>query len=162
LKAKRNCDDAGDDLLTLGRGGSMRGPNLLAARADGPVALDSTGFRSENRTFGAAEARSEGGMRRKAWSRAVLGLLALASALATAMPPARAQQMCTPAIKDCESEADAEAQRCASQCQRYDTICADRCDDTHDIIVRYCWIKRALCKAPDESKGPVKASSERN
>lgn len=100
-------------------------------------------------------------MRRRAWSRAMLGLVVFACALATAMPSARVQQMCTPANRDCESQADVEAQRCAVQCQRYDTICADRCDDTHDVIVRYCWIKQALCKASEESKGLVKASSER-
>ena len=99
-------------------------------------------------------------MRRRAWSRAVLGLIAIGVAFAAATPPAYAQ-MCTPAIKDCEGKADAEAQRCSVQCKRYDTICTDRCDDTHDIVVRYCWIRQALCKAAEESQGFVKASSER-
>jgi hypothetical protein len=69
--------------------------------------------------------------------------------------------MCTPAVKDCESDAHAEAQRCALQCARYDTVCSDRCDDTQDVVVHYCWIKAALCKATEESQGFVRASSER-
>jgi hypothetical protein len=97
-------------------------------------------------------------MRRKVWSHAVLGLMALAGAFAVATPSAHSQ-MCVPAIKDCESQADAEAQRCSLQCTRYDTICTDRCDDTHDIVVHYCWIKQGLCKAAEESQGFVKASS---
>jgi len=99
-------------------------------------------------------------MRCMARSRAVLYLMALAGAFATAAPPAHAQ-MCTPAINECETQAATEAQRCAVQCQRYDTICADRCDDTHDVIVRYCWIKQALCKATAESNAFVKITSQR-
>lgn len=99
-------------------------------------------------------------MRRRARSGAVLGLIAIGVAFAAATPSADAQ-MCTPAIKDCENQADAEAQRCSLQCTRYDTICTDRCDDTHDTIVHYCWIKQALCKAAKEFDGLVKASSER-
>jgi hypothetical protein len=125
-------------------------------------ALVSTGFGVEIEGPGKLWLVREGGMRRRAWSRAVLGLVALAGAVAAPMPPAQAQaQMCTPAIKDCESQADADAQRCTFQCQRYDTICTDRCDDTHDIIVRYCWIKQALCKAPEESEAFVKTTSQR-
>jgi hypothetical protein len=103
---------------------------------------------------------AEGVMRRRTWSRAVLGLMAIGIALAVTTPATHAQ-MCTPAVKDCERQADAEADRCALKCTRYDTICADRCDDTHDIIVHYCWIKAALCKATEESRGFVRASSER-
>lgn len=99
-------------------------------------------------------------MRRRARSRAVLGLIAIGVAFTAAAPPACAQ-MCTPAVKDCEGQADAEAQRCSQQCTRYDTICTDRCDDTHDIVVHYCWIRQALCKAAKEFDGFVKASSER-
>lgn len=100
-------------------------------------------------------------MRRRAFSRAVLGLLALAGAFAVATPSAHSQ-MCAPVNGDCESDAHAEAQRCVLQCARYDTICADRCDDTHDITVHYCWIKAALCKAAERSHGFVKASSNRH
>jgi hypothetical protein len=99
-------------------------------------------------------------MQHRTWSCAVLGLTVLAGAWALATPLAQAQ-MCTPAIKDCESEAHAEAQRCALQCPRYDTICSDRCDDTHDIVVRYCWIKSQLCKAAEQPQGFVRTSSER-
>ena len=99
-------------------------------------------------------------MRRRAWSRAVLGLIVIGVAFAAATPSAYAQ-MCTPAIKDCEGQADAEAQRCSLQCTRYDTICTDRCDDTHDIVVHYCWIKQALCKAAEESHGFVNPASQR-
>ena len=99
-------------------------------------------------------------MRRRAWSRAALGLIAIGVIFAVMTPLARAQ-MCTPAIKDCESRADVEAERCAHQCTRYHTVCADRCDDTHDIIVRYCWIKAALCKAADAGPGSVKPLGER-
>jgi len=99
-------------------------------------------------------------MRRIALFRAVLGLIAIGGAIAITAPAARAQ-MCTPVIKDCESQADAEAQRCTMQCTRYDTICTDRCDDTHDIVVRYCWIRQALCKAAEESHGFVNRASER-
>lgn len=98
-------------------------------------------------------------MRRMAWSRAMLGLVVIAGAFAITMPPALAQ-MCSAAIKDCERQADAEAQRCTFQCQRYDTICADRCDDNHDTFVRYCWIRQALCKSSAASESPVKSSSE--
>ena len=90
----------------------------------------------------------------------MLGLIAIGGAITMVTPVARAQ-MCTPAIKDCESQADAEAQHCTTQCTRYDTICTDRCDDTHDVIVHYCWIKQALCKAAEESHGFVKATRER-
>jgi hypothetical protein len=99
-------------------------------------------------------------MRRRAWSRTAFGPVVLAGALALITSSSYAQ-MCTPAVKDCESDAHAEAQRCALQCQRYDTVCSDRCDDTHDIVVHYCWIKSALCKATEESRGFVRASSER-
>lgn len=99
-------------------------------------------------------------MRRRIRSCATPGLIALGIAFAAATPAARAQ-MCTPAIKDCESQADAEAQQCTLRCTRYDTICTDRCDDTHDIIVHYCWIKQALCRAVEESSGLVKATSQR-
>jgi hypothetical protein len=99
-------------------------------------------------------------MRRSAWSRVMLAAMAIGFAAAATTGSARAQ-MCTPAIKDCESQADAEAERCARQCTRYDTVCADRCDDTHEIIVRYCWIKAGLCKAADAGQGYVKALSER-
>ena len=98
-------------------------------------------------------------MRHRGWSRAMLGPVMIAGALALAIPAAQAQ-MCTPALKDCESQADADAQRCTFQCQRYDNICTDRCDDTHDTIVRYCWIKTALCKASRESQGFTKASGQ--
>jgi hypothetical protein len=90
----------------------------------------------------------------------MLGLIAIGGAITIVTPAARAQ-MCTPAIKDCESQADAEARHCTMQCTRYDTICTDRCDDTHDIVVRYCWIKQALCKAAEESHGFVNPTSER-
>jgi hypothetical protein len=99
-------------------------------------------------------------MRRRICSRVVVGLLAISIALAVTTPSTEAQ-MCTPATKDCESQADAEAARCVLQCTRYDTICADRCDDTHDVIVHYCWIKSALCKAADGGQGYVKVLSER-
>jgi hypothetical protein len=99
-------------------------------------------------------------MRRRAWSRTVFCPMVLAGALALITPSSHAQ-MCTPAVKDCESQADAEAARCALQCTRYDTICADRCDDTHDVIVHYCWIKAALCKTADGGQSYVKALSER-
>jgi hypothetical protein len=99
-------------------------------------------------------------MRCKPLSHAMLGLIAIGGAITIVTPAARAQ-MCTPAIKDCESQADAEARHCTMQCTRYDTICTDRCDDTHDIIVRYCWIKQALCKAAEESHGFVNPTSER-
>ncbi len=98
-------------------------------------------------------------MRCMARSRAVFCLMVLAAAFAAAALPARAQ-MCTAAVNDCETQAATEAQRCAFQCQRYDTICADRCDDTHDVIVRYCWIKRSLCKASEESQSFIKAVRE--
>ena len=98
-------------------------------------------------------------MRRRAWSRVVLGLFALGIVFAATTPSEA--QMCTPANKDCERQADTEAQRCTLQCTRYDTICVDRCDDTHDVVVHYCWIKAALCKATEESQGFVRASSER-
>jgi hypothetical protein len=98
-------------------------------------------------------------MRRMMRSRAMLGLVVLAGAFATA-PPARAQ-MCAPAVNDCETQANVEARRCSFQCQRYDTICADRCDDTYDTVVRYCWIKAAFCKASEQSQAVVKASSQR-
>src|SRR5262249_3839259 len=97
-------------------------------------------------------------MRHKLLSRAMLGLIALGGAI-TILTPAHAQ-MCTPAIRDCERQADAEAQRCALQCNRYDTICADRCDDTHDVVVHYCWIKQALCKAAEQSDGVVRPASD--
>ena len=99
-------------------------------------------------------------MRRLLWSRAMLGLVVFAGAAAVTMPPARAQ-MCSPAIPDCENQADTEARRCAIQCSRYDTICADRCDDTRDISVRYCWIRRDLCKVSIGSGGIVRTWSER-
>ena len=92
--------------------------------------------------------------------RPVLGLIAFGIAL-VALTSAADAQMCTSAIKDCETQADAEARRCTLQCTRYDTICADRCDDTHDIVVHYCWIKQALCKAAEESHGLVNPASAR-
>jgi hypothetical protein len=98
-------------------------------------------------------------MRRRAKSRTVLDLIVLAGALALLTSSSYAQ-MCTPASKDCESDAQVEAQRCLLQCPRYDTVCIDRCDDTQDVVVRYCWIKAALCKATEESRGFVRASSE--
>ena len=101
------------------------------------------------------------GMRCAAWSRTMLGLAVLTGALVVATPPALSQ-MCTTPIKDCEGQADAEAKRCLVQCTRYDTICADRCDDTLDIVVRYCRIKAALCKAAEGQsyvQGYVKASA---
>ncbi len=99
-------------------------------------------------------------MRPRAWSHAMLLAMAIGIAVAATTAAARAQ-MCTPAIKDCESQADAEAERCTLQCPRYDTICVDRCDDTHDTVVRYCWIKAGLCKAADAGQGYVKPLSER-
>lgn len=96
-------------------------------------------------------------MPRAAWSRTMLGLAVVAAVVVAATPPARSQ-MCTPAIKDCERQADADAQRCSVQCARYDSVCIDRCDDTLDVIVRYCRIKAALCKAAEESDY-VKAST---
>src|SRR5262249_47891783 len=86
-------------------------------------------------------------------------LVSLVGAVATAPPSAHAQ-MCTPAIKNCEGDANAEAQRCVLQCKRYDDACTDRCDDTHDIVVRYCWIKAALCKTTEESQVIVKAAGQ--
>ncbi len=99
-------------------------------------------------------------MRRRVWPRAVFGMMAIGIAFVVTTPSIHAQ-MCTPAIKDCESQADAEAQRCSLQCTRYDTICVDRCDDTHDVLVHYCWIKTALCKAAEGGQGYLKASSGR-
>ncbi len=99
-------------------------------------------------------------MRRTVCFRTVLGSAAIGIAIATTAPVARAE-MCTPAIKDCESQADAYAERCTLQCARFDTICADRCDDTHDVTVHYCWIKAALCKAADRGHGYAKALSDR-
>jgi hypothetical protein len=99
-------------------------------------------------------------MRHISLFRAVLGLIVVGGAITIATPAAHAQ-MCTPAIKDCEGQADAEARRCTMQCTRYDTICTDRCDDTHDIIIHYCWIKQALCKAAEESHGIVNPASQR-
>ena len=98
-------------------------------------------------------------MRRKSWSAGILGLFALAGVLAAGATASRAE-MCTPAIKDCENQANAEALRCAVQCARYDNICTDRCDDTHDISVRYCWIKSGLCRAVVQSQGDVKDFNE--
>src|SRR5262245_58727411 len=101
------------------------------------------GWRRSERRF---DIEVETGMRCAAWSRTMLGLTVLVGALIAATPPARSQ-MCTPAIKDCERQADAEAQRCSFTCRRYDTECVDRCDDTLDVIVRYCRIKALLCSA---------------
>jgi len=64
-------------------------------------------------------------------------------------------------MKACEGQADAEQQRCVRTCARYDDVCTDRCDDTHDIIVRYCWIKAGLCKASEEGSGFRKTSDQR-
>jgi hypothetical protein len=106
---------------------------------------------------------SEDGMRHRGWARAVLGLIVIAGGLALAARSAPAQ-MCTPlmpAIPDCERQADADARQCFMQCTRYDTICSDRCDDTHDTVVRYCWIKAALCRVSQDSQGLVRASNQR-
>jgi hypothetical protein len=163
LKTSRNCCNAGDGLLTAPQSsrladGKLR-TNLLRLIAQ-PIALLLARFRPRNQRAGRFGDGSEDGMRRRAKSRTVLRLIVLAGALALLTSSSHAQ-MCTPAIKDCESQADAEANRCALRCTRYDTICADRCDDTHDITVHYCWIKSALCKATDESQGFVRAASER-
>jgi len=102
-------------------------------------------------------------MRHSGWSRAALGLFVMACGLALAARPAPGQ-MCTPAspaITDCERQADAEARQCVMQCTRYDTICSDRCDDTHDTVVRYCWIKAALCRVSEASQGLVSGPSQR-
>src|SRR5260221_8215600 len=81
-------------------------------------------FQGRNRDSGATEVVRRSSMRRRGWARAMLGPVMVAGALTVATPAAQAQ-MCTPAVKDCESQADADSQRCTFHCQRYVNICTD-------------------------------------
>jgi len=100
-------------------------------------------------------------MRRAAATPNVIATLTTVATLLVLSAPMARPQSCAPARVTCERDADVEMQRCSVRCTRYDTVCLDRCDDAHDIVVRYCRIRADLCRSSEDARDFLKASNRR-
>jgi hypothetical protein len=93
--------------------------------------------------------------------RVVATIAACVGLMTTPFFAAPAQTICRSSSSTCEHDADDKLELCTSRCARYDSACADFCDDTHDTAVRYCWITKTVCAEIERSKHTFSASTRR-